>query len=101
MQPELRVTIFVEAAYSRSSLACHWIIPPLPTATSRSSKFSFRSRLFYRLKMMLDRDTNKAILRLEIMLDREETVLQDGHNKVPASGQEPNKNSSTSTKTRA
>ena len=61
MQPEVRgvqVVILIHAAYSRSSHACHRIIPPLSTG----SRSSFRSRLVCMIKIMMlfDRNTNKS-----------------------------------------
>ena len=49
----------IDAAYSRSFYPFHWSTFPLSTGSRRSS-FSFRSRKFYRPKMILDRDTNKC-----------------------------------------
>ena len=60
MLPEVcavQVAILIHAVYSRSSHACHSIKPPLSTGPHSS----FRSRLVYMLKMLLNKDTKKYL----------------------------------------
>ena len=73
MQPEVRavqVTILIHAAHSHSSHASH-ACPYITLQLFTGSCSSFSSRLFYRLKILFDRDTNKCFDNLQ------------GHNSVP------------------
>ena len=58
----IQEVILIHAAYSRSSHARHWITLPSPQVQApQILDFAHRrSRLFYRLKMLSNRNTNKC-----------------------------------------